>query len=108
MGISMDDLSSLGDPEGMRRLATELSTRAEAVAVTIESLSRRVAATTFEGPAATQLRSAMRAREERGRQAVLRLEAASEALRRTAGRVEDEIDEERAARRRAAERDPGR
>ena len=106
----MDDLSSLGDPEGMRRLATELSTRAEAVAVTIESLSRRVAATTttFEGPAATQLRAAMRAREERGRQAVLRLEAASEALRRTAGRVEDEIDEERAARRRAAERDPGR
>jgi hypothetical protein len=108
MGISIDDLFSLGDPAGMRRLAAEFSTRAEAVAATIESLSLRVAATTFEGPAATQLRAAMRAREERGRQAVLRLEAAAATLRRAAGRVEDEIDEERAARRRAAEGDPGR
>jgi hypothetical protein len=104
----MDDLSSFGDPAGMRRLAAEFSTRAEAVAATIKSLSVSVAATTFEGPAATQLSAAMRAREERGRQTVLRLEAAAATLRRAAGRVEDEIDEERAALRRAVERDPER
>lgn len=108
MGISVDDLSSLGDPADMRRLAAEFSTRAEAIAVVADSLTSRVDAMTFEGPAATQLRAATRERENRARRASLRLEDASVTLRRAAGQLEDQMDEESAARRRASEWDSGR
>lgn len=107
MGMTGDDPSGLADPAGMRKLAAEVSLRAESVIEVTDSLAKGVAAMTFEGPAANQLRDGMRERDRRARIAAAQLQEAAISLRRAAGAAEDQRAEEEAALRRSGRSEDG-
>ena len=105
MGIRLDDLASFGDPEGMESLASDLMLRAEAVAGIAQTLSRQVDEMTFEGPAASELRERTADRRRRAQRVVSDLTGLAELLKTRAAAARDEIDQTRAAQRRAEELD---
>lgn len=103
MAIPLDDLSQLGDPDGMEALASDLLLRAEAVAGIAQSLSRQVDQMTFEGPAAVALREHTDDRRRRAENAAAELHDAAQILKARAAAARDEIHEAQLAQRRAEE-----
>lgn len=98
------DYSHLGDPVGMEALASELLLRAESIAGIADSLSRRVRAMTFEGPAADRLRDEMEERRRSAERVAAELQETAHMLRRSASAVRDQIHELQLAEQRMRER----
>ena len=106
MGMSLEELSQLGDPDGMEALASELLLRAESIAGIASSLSSQVGQVTFEGPAAAALRANTDERRLRADRIAGELREAANALRGRAADARDRIHEAGLAARRAEDRDP--
>ena len=106
MGMSLEDLSQLGDPDGMEALASELLLGAESIAGIAANVSTQVGEMTFEGPAATALRANTEERRRRVERVARELRDAAHSLRGRAADARDRIREAELAARRAEGSDP--
>lgn len=103
MGMSLEDLSQLGDPDGMDALASEILRRAESIAGIARSLSAQVRDMAFEGPAAATLQANTEERRRRAERVAGELRDAANSLRGRAADARDLIHEAQLAARRAEE-----
>ena len=93
MSVLDIDPYSLGDPAGMRALATTLAREASEVAARGDALLKTLDDTTFEGPAATRFRSSVRNEIAEARRVAADLQDLANYITRAAARVESDIAE---------------
>lgn len=97
--------TTVGDPEAMRAFARQLMSRADILRGAQQGPASRLDGATFEGPAATRLRSAAGDLASRLQSICADLDATAQALLGDATVVEQQNAELRAAAERAAEKE---